>query len=300
LLPVPYFHLVFTVPAQIAAIALQNKAVVYDILFKAAGETVRIIAADPRHLGAETGMIAVLHTWGQALTHHLHLHCIVPGGGLAPDGRWFACRPGFFLSVRVLARLYRRRFLERLEEAFAAGALKFFGELAPLVEPAAFGAYLRPLRRLEWVTYAKRPFGGAQQVLDYLGRYTHRVAIANSRLIALEDGQVRFRWKDYRQPGKPKVMTLDSDEFIRRFLLHVLPDGFRRIRHFGFLANAHRTARLAAIRRLLDVPPTSNAEEPANDHRARYALLTGHTLDICACCGGRNLPFAPTKLSIAP
>ena len=241
LLPMPYFHVVFTMPAPIAAIALQNKAIVYDLLFKAAAETVRTIAADPRHLGAETGMIAVLHTWGQTLVHHPHLHCIVPGGGLAPDGHWAACRPGFFLSVRVLSRLYRRLFLERLEAAFAAGALRFFGDLAGLAEPAAFAAYLQPLRRIEWLVYAKRPFGGPQQVLDYLGRYTHRVAIANSRLLELCGGQVRFRWKDYRHHDKPKVMTLDAEEFTRRFLLHVLPDGFRRIRHFGFLANSHRT-----------------------------------------------------------
>jgi len=185
LLPVPYFHVVFTMPAPIAAIALQNKAVVYDILFKAAAETVRTIAADPRHLGAETGMIAVLHTWGQNLFHHPHVHCIVPGGGLAPDGRWIACRPGFFLSVRVLSRLYRRLFLERLESAFHAGAVKFFGDLIPLGDPAAFAAHLRPLRQIDWVVYAKRPFGGPQQVLDYLGRYTHRLAIANSRIIGI-------------------------------------------------------------------------------------------------------------------
>lgn len=219
-------------------VALQNKAVVYDILFKAAAQTVRMIAADPKHLGAETGMIAVLHTWGQNLFHHPHIHCIVPGGGLAPDGRWVACRPGFFLSVRVLSRLYRRLFLERLQAAFDAGDLSFFGNLVPLAEAVAFAKYLQPLRRLDWVVYAKRPFAGPQPVLDYLGRYTHRVAIANSRLIDLADGQVRFRWKDYRQPDKPKVMTLQADEFIRRFLLHVLPDGFRRIRHFGCLANA--------------------------------------------------------------
>jgi putative transposase/transposase-like zinc-binding protein len=198
LLPVPYFHLVFTMPAPIAAIALQNKAVVYDILFKAAAETVRTIAADPKHLGAEIGMIGVLHTWGQNLHHHPHLHGIVPGGGLSPNGRWIACRPGFFLPVRVLARLYRRLFLARLQAAFDAGMLGFFGELAPLAD--TFSEHLRPLYRLDWVVYAKRPFGGAQQVLDYLGRYTHRVAIANSRLIDLVDAQVRFHWKDYRHP----------------------------------------------------------------------------------------------------
>jgi len=291
LLPVAYFHLVFTMPASLAAIALQNKAVVYDILFKAAAEAVRSIAADPKHLGAETGMIAVLHTWGQNLFHHPHVHAIVPGGGLAADGRWVATRPSFFLSVRVLSRLYRRLFLARLQAAFDAGALSFFGDLARLAEPAAFAAYLQPLRRTEWVVYAKRPFAGPGQVLDYLGRYTHRVAIANSRLVALDDGQVHFRWKDYRQPGKPKVMTLAADEFIRRFLLHVLPDGFRRIRHFGFLANAHRTARLATIRALLDAPPPADDVSPS-DYRTRYALLTGQSLDICPCCGGQMIEIA--------
>jgi Putative transposase/Transposase zinc-binding domain len=302
LLPVPYFHVVFTMPAQIAAIALQNKALVYGILFKAAAETVRTIAADPRHLGAETGMIAVLHTWGQNLFHHPHVHCIVPGGGLAPDGRWITCRPGFFLSVRVLARLYRRLFLERLESAFDAGELNFVGDLERFAAPNAFTGQLQQLRQAAWVVYAKRPFGGPQQVLDYLGRYTHRVAIANSRLIGLADGQVRFRWKDYRQPEKPKVMTLDADEFIRRFLLHVLPSGFRRIRHFGFLANAHRTIRIATIRALLDVPAPDAHVQPT-DYRARYALLTGRSLDICQCCGGTMVEiavFGRTRRPISP
>ena len=297
LLPVPYFHLVFTMPAAVAAIALRNKAVVYDILFKAAAETVRTIAADPRHLGAETGMIAVLHTWGQNLFHHPHIHCIVPGGGLAPDGHWAACRPGFFLSVRVLSRLYRRLFLERLDAAFAAGELGFFGDLAGLAAPAAFAAYVRPSRRVEWVVYAKRPFGGPQQVLDYLGRYTHRVAIANSRLIDLADGQVRFRWKDYRHHDRPKVMTLDAGEFIRRFLLHVLPDGFRRIRHFGFLANGHRTIKLGVIRGLLEAPEPKPVA-PA-DYRERYALLIGKPLDTCPSCGGHMLEIATLARSFA-
>ncbi len=294
LLPVSYFHLVFTIPAPVAAIALQNKAVVYDILFKAAAATLRIIAADPKHLGAEVGMIAVLHTWGQNLFHHPHVHCIVPGGGLAPDDRWRASRPGFFLSVRVLSRLYRRLFLERLRAAFDTGTLHFFGDLAGLVQPAAFAAHLRPLRRLDWVVYAKRPFGGPQQVFDYLGRYTHRVAIANSRLLDLADGTVRFRWKDYRQPERPKVMTLQAGEFIRRVLLHVLPDGFRRIRHFGFLANAHRHAKLALIRRLLDVAAPTPAPQAAG-YRERYALLTGRSLDICPSCGGHMTEIASLR-----
>jgi hypothetical protein len=291
LLPVPYFHVVFTMPAAIATIALQNKAAVYDILFKAAAEAVRTIAADPKHLGAEIGMIAVLHTWGQSLFHHPHVHCIVPGGGIAPDGRWVTCRPGFFLPVRVLSRLYRRLFLARLVAAFENGALRFFGELGRLSEPAAFAKHLRPVRRVDWVVYAKRPFGGPQQVLDYLGRYTHRVAIANSRLIDLVDGQVRFHWKDYRQPGRPNVMTLQAGEFLRRFLLHVLPDGFRRIRHFGYLANAHRTTKLTAIRALLDVAEPEARPEPA-DYRERYVQLTGQSLDICRRCGGVIIELA--------
>ena len=215
----------------------------------------------------------------------------MPGGGLAPDGRWINCRPGFFLSVRVLSRLYRRLFLEGLQAAFEAGTLSFFGDLAPLAEAAAFTAHLRPLRQIDWVVYAKRPFAGPQPVLDYLGRYTHRVAIANSRLIEFGDGQVGFRWKDYRQPDKPKVMTLQAGEFIRRFLLHVLPDGFRRIRHFGFFANTHRTAKLATIRGLLNVVEPDVVPEPAS-YRERYALLTGKSLDICPDCGGRMIEIA--------
>ena len=210
LLPVPYFHVVFTLPAPVAAIAFQNKAAVYAILFRAAAETLRLIAADPRHLGAEIGGVAVLHTWGQAMQHHPHVHCIVPGGGLSPDRtRWIACPPGFFLSVKVLGRLFRRLFLERLAAAFASGGLCFFGDLAPLAEPRAFAAHCAALRRIDWVVYAKPPFGGPEQVLAYLGRYTHRVAIANSRLVAMTDDAVSFLWKDYRQDGRRKVMTLE-------------------------------------------------------------------------------------------
>ena len=291
LLPVPYYHVVFTVPAAVAAIGLQNKAVIYDILFKTADETVRIIAADHKHLGAETGMIAILHTWGQNLFHHPHVHCIVPGGGLVPDGHWRACRAGFFLPVRVLSRLYRRLFLQRLQTSFDTGALNFFGDIAAVADPAAFAAQLQALRQVEWVVYAKRPFGGPKQVLDYLGRYTHRVAIANSRLLDCENGRVRFRWKDYRARDKAKVMTLDAGEFIRRFLLHVLPDGFRRIRHFGFLANAHRTTKLARVRAALHVPAPATSAAPA-DYRERYALLTGRSLDVCSCCGGHMVEIA--------
>lgn len=297
LLPVAYFHVVFTVPAPVAAIALQNKAAVYDILLKAAAETIRLIGADPRHLGAETGMIAVLHTWGQTLSHHPHAHCVVPGGGLAPDGRWVGCRPGFFLPVRVLSRLYRRLFLEHLQAAF--DRLAFFGDLAHLVEPRVFGRHLDALRKVEWVVYAKRPFGGPEQVLAYLGRYTHRVAIANSRLLACENGNVCFRWKDYRADSRSKVMTLDTGEFIRRFLLHVLPKGFRRIRHFGFLANACRTAKLARIRAALQTPELPRTVEPA-DYRQRYAILTGHRIDLCPICGGRMVEIGHSPYSPRP
>jgi hypothetical protein len=291
LLPVPYFHVVFTVPAPIAAIALQNKAVVYDILLKAAAETIRLICADPRYLGAETGMIAVLHTWGQTLTHHPHAHCVVPGGGLAADGRWIGCRRNFFLPVRVLSRLYRRLFLQRLQGAFDGGRLEFFGDLTRLREPAAFARHRQALRDVEWIVYAKSPFAGPQQVLDYLGRYTHRVAIGNGRLLACDNGRVRFRWKDYRANGKSKVMTLDADEFIRRFLLHTLPKGFRRIRHFGFLANTCRAAKLARIRTALDAPEPAPAAEHT-DYRERYAILTGHRIDLCPVCAGRMVEIS--------
>ena len=304
LLPVPYFHVVFTVPALVAAIALQNKMVVYDILLKVAAETIRVISADPKHLGAETGMIALLHTWGQTLTHHPHVHCVVPGGGLASDGRWVGCRPAFFLPVRVLSRLFRRLFIEHLQKAFDATKLRFFGKLAQLSEPRAFAQHLQPLRRIEWVVYAKRPFGGPQQVLDYLGRYTHRVAIANSRLLACENGSVRFRWKDYRADNKPKVMTLAAAEFIRRFLLHVLPKGFRRIRHSGFLANACRAAKLERIRAALQAPEPAPTVEHA-DYRERYAILTGHRIDRCPICGGRMVeidlwPCTPSPRRATP
>ena len=289
LLPVPYFHVVFTVPAPVAEIAFQNKAVVYGILFKAAAETLRIIAADPKHLGAEIGMVAVLHTWGQALQHHPHIHCVVPGGGPSADGtRWVGCRPGFFLPVKVLSRLHRRLFLTLLQAAFDGGRLQFFSDLAPLAEPAAFAAFLKPLRHMPWVVYAKRPFGGPEQVLEYLGRYTHRVAIANSRLVDLTDSRVGFLWKDYRHHDKCKVMTLAVDEFIRRFLLHVLPGGFHRIRHYGYLANGHRVAKLALCRQLL-AAPTPVRDTPAADYRERMRQLTGRAVDVCPCCGGHMI-----------
>jgi hypothetical protein len=286
LLPVPYFHVVFTVPAEVAAIAFQNKAMVYAILFQAAAQTLKTIAADPRHLGAEIGCIAILHTWGQTLTHHPHVHCVVPGGGLSLDGgRWIACRPRFFLPIHVLSRLYRRLFLEQLRAAFDAGHLRFFGALTGLAEAPAFAVRIKALRKVNWVVYAKPPFGAPEQVLAYLGRYTHRVAITNSRLVAMSETQVRFQWRDYRQENEAKVMTLAAPEFIRRFLLHALPDGFHRIRHYGFLANGHRTAKLALIRRLLD-RPTPEPIGRSGDYRARLRQLTGIDLDHCPSCGG--------------
>jgi hypothetical protein len=281
LLPVPYFHVVFTLPAAAAEIAFQNKETVYAILFRAAAETLQTIAADPKHLGAEIGLVAVLHTWGQTLHHHPHVHCVVPGGGLSLDGtRWVACRPGFFLPVRVLSRLFRRLFLTELKAAFATGQLGFFGALAALAEPAAFARQLNKLRRVEWVVYAKPPFGGPEQVLAYLGRYTHRVAIANSRLVSVTDDHVAFRWKDYRHHGRAKVMTLAADEFIRRFLLHTLPDGFHRIRHYGFLANGHRAAKLALCRRLLNAATIGTPADDAEDKASRRGP------GRCPCCGG--------------
>jgi Putative transposase/Transposase zinc-binding domain len=296
LLPVPYFHVVFTLPAAAAEIAFQNKATVYAILFRAAAETLCTIAAEPRHLGAEIGVVAVLHTWGQNLQHHPHVHCIVPAGGPSLDGtRWVACRPGFFLPVRVLSQFFRRLFLDKLRAAFDAGTLGFYGDLAGLADQAAFERQLNQLRQLEWVVYAKPPFGHPDQVLAYLGRYTHRVAIANSRLLSIEQGQVSFRWRDYRHHGRAKVMTLAANEFIRRFLLHTLPDGFHRIRHYGFLANGHRHAKLAHCRQLLAAPaplPPASA-----DYRERYRQLTGRSLDLCPCCGGTMVPLGPLPRS---
>jgi hypothetical protein len=292
LLPVPYFHVVFTLPPAAAEIAFQNKRVVYAILFQAAAEALRAVAADPRHLGAEIGAIAVLHTWGQTLQHHPHLHCIVPGGGLSPDGaRWVACRPGFFLPVRALSQRFRDLFVARLAAASAAGELRFSGTLASLAEPDPLAGRLAGLRGIDWVVYAKPPFAGPAPVLAYLGRYTHRVAIANSRLTRLADGQVDFSWKDYRHHGKTKTMMLSADEFIRRFLLHTVPDGFHRIRHVGFLANGHRTAKLALCRALLAAPPTEPS--PRQSLRERYQKLTGEALDVCPECGGPMLERGP-------
>jgi hypothetical protein len=254
LLDCQYFHVVFTLPEEIAAIAYQNKSVVYNLLFAATAETLRTIAADPKHLGAEIGFFAVLHTWGQNLIHHPHLHCVVPGGGLSADGRrWIACRQGFFLPVRVLSRFFRRRFLELLEQAFDGGELQFFSTLQELRERNAFRRYLDPLREKEWVVYAKAPFAGPAQVLDYVGRYTHRVAISNNRLLDIDDGNVTFRWKDYRDDNAQKTMTLQAAEFIRRFLLHALPQGLQRIRYYGLMGNRHREEKLEQCRKLLEM-----------------------------------------------
>jgi hypothetical protein len=301
LLPVEYFHVVFTVPQQIEAIAYQNKALLYDMLFKATAQTLRTIAADPKHMGAEIGFIAVLHTWGQNLLHHPHLHCVVPGGGLSLDGkRWIACRPGFFLPVRVLSRLFRHLFLELLRDAFQRKALNFFNAMAPLQEAQAFARYLAPAARAEWVVYAKPPFGGPEQVLEYLGRYTHRVAIANSRLLDFRDGSVAFRWKDYRRESKLKVMRLTAAEFTRRFLLHVLPSGLQRIRHYGLLANRTRDAKLERCRELLGVAPPAPNEHQDEDYRDHYLRLTGVSLVDCPACKRGRMVCIETLLPTSP
>jgi hypothetical protein len=285
LLPVEYYHVVFTLPAPIADIAYQNKAVIYTILLKAAAETLIAIAADPKHLGARIGLTAVLHTWGSALTHHPHVHCIVPGGGLSPDGeRWLSCRTGFFLPVRVLSRLFRRRFLEKLAAAHQAGDLHFFGDHRDLADAQTFAAYLSPLRKLEWVVYAKRPFAGPEAVLAYLSRYTHRVAISNRRLVALDGNGVTFKWKNYRARGRERytTMTLEASEFIRRFLIHVLPRGFHRIRHYGLFANGNRAENLSRARDLLNAP-TPKVEKPDDIADNGEPRTLAHP---CPCCGG--------------
>ena len=289
-----YFHVVFTLPAEMAAIAAQNNGVVYGILFRTVAETLRTIAADPKHLGAEIGFFAVLHTWGSNLSLHPHLHVVVPGGGLSPDGnRWVSCQAGYFLPVRVLSRLFRRLFIEALEKAFRAGELAFFSALADLNEPVAFQRYFAPVRQAEWVVYAKRPFAGPEQVLEYVGRYTHRVAISNNRVLDIEDGQVRFQWKDYRRDAEQKTMTLSADEFIRRFLIHVLPSGFQRIRYYGLLGNRYRRDKLARCRELIGMPklePKASASD--KDYRDTYETLTGVSLCQCPVCQrGHMVPF---------
>lgn len=283
LLPVGYFHVVFTLPAEIARIAYWNKRAVYGLLFKASAKTVMTIAADTKRLGARVGMTSVLHTWGSALTHHPHIHMIVPGGGMSSDGaRWIGCKPGFFLHVRVLSRLFRRLFLEGLLALHRAGKLAFFGDLAGLSVPQAFAAYLAPLRKTEWVVYAKPPFGGPEAVLAYLSRYTHRVAISNTRLISADAETVAFRWKNYRikTGDRQKTMRLATDEFIRRFLIHTLPDGFHRIRHYGLLASATRKANLAKILTLLG----AEIEKPDDPPSAEIIPLT--LREPCPDCGG--------------
>ena len=287
LLPVEYFHVVFTLPAPIADIALQNKTALYGLLFDVAAEVLQTIAADPKHLGARIGATLVLHTWGSALTHHPHVHGIVPGGGLTPDGKtWVACRPGFFLPVRVLSRLFRRRFLEELQRLHQDGKLRFFGEHAGLADARAFKDCLTPLRKVEWVVYAKRPFAGPKAVLAYLSRYTHRVAISNSRLLAMDEHGVTFKWKDYRAKGQTrhKAMTLTPQEFMRRFLLHVLPGGFHRIRHYGLLANGSRKTSLAMARELLHVAPVQ-AAATSSAQAADTPSSAAPSTFVCRHCG---------------
>lgn len=285
LLPVDYYHVVFTLPGSIGDIAYQNQSVIYDILFKAAAETLTTIARDPKHLGAHIGVTMVLHTWGSALTHHPHVHCIVPGGGFSIDGQqWQPCKPGFFLPVRVLSRLFRRLFLSKLTAAYESGRLNFYGQYQALIDPQAFAQWLIPFHQQEWVVYAKRPFAGPDAVLAYLSRYTHRVAIANSRLVAFDERGVTFKWKDYRDKGrsKEKTMTLATDEFIRRFLLHVLPHGFHRIRHYGLFANGNRAKNLIKARELLQV---SEVVESLNDDPESDADSCA-SIYICRACGG--------------
>jgi predicted Zn-ribbon and HTH transcriptional regulator len=282
LLPMPYYHVVFTLPATIADIAYQNKAVLYDLLFKVSAETMLTIAADPKHLGGRIGITSVLHTWGSALTHHPHVHMIVPGGGISLDGeRWISCRRGFFLPVRVLSRLFRRLFLQKLIAMHQAGRLSFFGDNIHLADAQSFAAYLAPLRKVEWVVYAKRPFGGPEAVLAYLSRYTHRVAIANRRLIACDERGVTFKWKDYRIEDRDRYtqMTLTTDEFIRRFLIHVLPKGLHRIRHYGLFAKSSCADNIARVRKLL------TAVKPGSEPNA----AVDQSKPTCPCCGGRMI-----------
>src|SRR5215469_15103316 len=293
LLSVHYFHVVFTVPSELAGLLLQNRKVGYNILFRATAETLLRIAADPKHLGARIGFLAILHTWGQTLLHHPHIHCVIPGGGISPDNtQWISCSNRFFLPVRVLSRLFRRLFLDYLNDAFKAGRLEFHGTLAHLSDPAIFARLLAKSRRKKWVVYAKRPFGGPPQVLAYLGRYTHRVAISNRRLLSLETAKVAFTWKDYRIGNANRTMSLDATEFIRRFLLHVLPSGFVRIRYYGFLSNANRRQNLDLCRRLIAVANESLAQQspliqqPPPDQylRTEYDHLTARSPDICPLC----------------
>ncbi|MCP4283709.1 MAG: IS91 family transposase [Gammaproteobacteria bacterium] len=316
LLPVEYYHLVFTLPAPISSLAYSNQSVIYTILFKTAAKTLQTIAADPKHLGARLGLTLVLHTWGSAMMHHPHVHGIVPGGGLSMDGeRWVSCKSGFFLSVRVLSRLFRRLFLERLKEAFQTGELKFFGEHRALTDATAFADWLKPMKQIDWVVYAKRPFAGPEAVLAYLSRYTHRVAISNSRLLSFDEQGVAFKWKDYRckQRFRYKTMALKTDEFIRRFLIHVLPGGFHRIRHYGLLANSRRRDNLERARQLLidqakevvNKKVASEATKPQQDQVAEPVQSTytcpdcGNPMVIIECFERGQLPRAPPPRIIA-
>jgi Putative transposase/Transposase zinc-binding domain len=307
LLPVVYFHVVFTLPEAIAQLALQNKAVIYNLLFQTTAETLRSIAADPKHLGAQIGFFAILHTWGQQLLHHPHLHCVVPGGGLSVDGqRWISCRCSkknakpFFLSVKVLSTRFRHLFRDALLHAFQQGQLSFFGDLARLSNPKAFRRWLHLASHRRWVVYAKRPFGGPAQVINYLGRYTHKVALSNHRLLKIEDGRVWFRWKDYRHGSVEKSLALDAVEFLRRFFLHVLPSGFVRIRYFGFLANCHVEDKIACCRQLLKVDPTSLLlPTPPADWQTLFHQLTGKVVDLCPLCQkGRLVRIEPLNSAL--
>ena len=299
LLQCEYFHVVFTLPEPLAKLSLQNKRQMYNLLFRATAETLQTIAADSRHLGAQIGFFCILHTWGQTLTAHPHLHCVVPGGGISLDGRrWIACRPGFFLPVKVLSRRFRKLYLRYLEHAYATGKLQFHGDLEHLADAQNFAGYLAPVAETEWVVYAKPPFGGPERVLDYLGRYTHRIAISNNRLIELKDGKVTFAYKDYKHGQEQKIMTLSADEFLRRFLMHVLPDGFQRIRHYGLLGNRHRAQNLARCRELLGV--VVPVAEPQRDYRERYRQLTGQDLLRCPQCQiGQMLRIAVLPVQVA-
>jgi predicted Zn-ribbon and HTH transcriptional regulator len=296
LLPVAYFHVVFTLPSAIGNIAYQNKALIYDLLFKASSETMLTIAADPKHLGARIGITSVLHTWGSAMTHHPHIHMIVPGGGLARDGRrWISCKPNFLMPVRVLSKLFRRLMLEKLAAAHKAGQLQFFGAYAHLADAKVFAAFLAPLRKKRWFVYAKRPFAGPKAVLGYLSRYTHRVAISNRRLIALDAHRVTFKVKDYRieGPGRYTTMTLDVDEFIHRFLIHVLPKGFHRIRHYGLIASSNRAETIEAVRKLLNLAPSAAEQTSQTDPAPPLA-------HPCPCCGGRMIVIETFEAGCKP
>ena len=301
ILPVEYFHVVFTIPHELAGIALQNKRVVYDILFRTSADTLCTIARDPKHLGAEIGLLSVLHTWGQTLEHHPHVHCLVPGGGLSKDGtRWIPCRPGFFLPVRVLSKLFRGKFLDQLRSARQRGELRFLGRLAELQDHRVFESLLETAFAKKWHVYAKPPFGRPEFVLRYLARYTHRVAISNARLVALDDGRVTFAWKDYRKHGRSRRMTLSAVQFLRRFLLHLLPKGFVRVRAYGFLANRHRAAKLAQCRWAIAQDAMATADEPCDDIEPAAA---DDTLRRCpACQSGRMacVRLVSTDLALRP